>query len=230
MALISDFLKALAQMGDRRFLGVLATSLALTIALLIAFAAGAGWIAGFLPATIDLPLAGKVSLPVAGLQGLAAGAVLLGSTFLMVPVAAAFVNLFLERIADAVERKYYPEVADTPGTGLLASMLSALKFTAVVIGVNLVGLVVYLLAGPLAPFVFIAVNGYLLGREYFQLVAERHLAPREAEALRRRNWLSAWVAGTLMTVPLMIPVLNLIIPVLGVATFTHQVHRARARG
>lgn len=229
MALIGDFLKALAQIGDRRFLGVLAMSLGLTVALLVAFAAGAGWVAGFLPARVDLPLVGEVALPISGLQGLAVGAVILGSSFLMIPVAAAFVSLFLERIADAVERRHYPNLPDTPGPGLFASALSALRFTAVVIGVNLVGLVVYLLAGPLAPLVFYAVNGYLLGREYFQLVAERHLNPREAEALRRRHWPGAWLAGTLMTIPLTVPVLNLIVPVLGVATFTHQVHRLRAR-
>lgn len=230
MALIGDFLKALAQLGDRRFLGVLGMSLGLTLGLLVLFAAGAGWVAGFLPQTLHLPLLGEVGLPVAGLQGLAAGAVLFASSFLMIPVAAAFVNLFLDRIADAVERKHYPELADTPGAGILASALSALRFTAVVVAVNIAGLVVYLLSGPLAPFVFVAVNGYLLGREYFQLVAERHMQPREAEALRRRHWLRAWIAGTLMTVPLTVPVLNLIVPVLGVATFTHQVHRLRMRG
>ena len=229
MALIGDFLKALAQMGDRRFLGVLAMSLGLTIALLLAFAAGVGWTAGFLPETISLPWIGEVGLPVGGFQGLAAGAVLIASSFLMIPVAAAFVGLFLEQIADAVERKHYPEIVDRSGASIWQSIRSALAFTAVVIAVNLVAIAFYFVSGPFAPLLFYAINGYLLGREYFQTVAERLMSPRDANELRKRHWFGAWLAGTLMAIPLTIPIMNLLIPVLGVAAFTHQVHRVRKR-
>jgi uncharacterized protein involved in cysteine biosynthesis len=34
-----------------------------------------------------------------------------------------------------------------------------------------------------------------------------------------------WLAGILMAAPLSIPLVNLVIPVLGVATFTHLFHR-----
>jgi len=43
--------------------------------------------------------------------------------------------------------------------------------------------------------------------------------------LRKRHWLRVWAAGTLMAIPLSIPLVNLLIPILGVATFTHQFHR-----
>lgn len=228
MALIGDFWKALMQMGDRRFTGVLAMSLALTLGLLVAIAAVAGWLAGFLPETVALPFVGEVGVPQLGLQGLAVVAVLLSSSFLMIPVAAAFVNLFLERIADAVEAKHYPSLPDEPGAGILQSIGAALGFMGVVILVNLVGLIFYLIAGPLAPVVFWLVNGYLLGREYFQTVAERRMSPREAGRLRRSRRFQVWLAGTLMAIPLTIPLLNLIVPVLGVATFTHMFHRLRS--
>ena len=42
---------------------------------------------------------------------------------------------------------------------------------------------------------------------------------------------SIWLAGTLMAAPLSIPLVNLlVIPVLGVATFTHIFHRLAADG
>src|SRR5699024_6870009 len=91
----------------------------------------------------------------------------------------------------------------------------------------LLALVLYFLSGPLAPFVFYAVNGYLLGREYFELVAARHMGLADAAAFRRRHWARAWAAGTLMAIPLTVPVMSLFVPVLGVATVTHQFHRLR---
>ncbi len=78
---------------------------------------------------------------------------------------------------------------------------------------------------PLAPFVFWLVNGYLLGREYFALVATRRLPPEAAAALGRRQFWRLWLAGTAMVIPMSVPLLNLLVPVIGVAVFTHQFHR-----
>ena len=41
--------------------------------------------------------------------------------------------------------------------------------------------------------------------------------------------LFGWLAGTLMAAPLSIPLVNLLVPVLGVATFTHLFHRLAER-
>ena len=68
-------------------------------------------------------------------------------------------------------------------------------------------------------------NGYLLGREYFMLVASRRLGRDGARAMRKAYSLRIWAAGVLMAAPLSIPLINLAIPVLGVATFTHMFHR-----
>lgn len=95
---------------------------------------------------------------------------------------------------------------------------------------NLGALVIYLLVPPLAPVIFWMVNGYLLGREYFTLVALRRLGRERAEALRRRHALRIWLLGTAMTVPLSLPLLNLIVPLIGVAVFTHQFHRLAPQG
>jgi uncharacterized protein involved in cysteine biosynthesis len=43
--------------------------------------------------------------------------------------------------------------------------------------------------------------------------------------MRGRYSLWIWLAGSLMAVPLSIPLLNLIVPVVGVATYTHMFHR-----
>jgi CysZ protein len=72
---------------------------------------------------------------------------------------------------------------------------------------------------------FYAVNGFLLGREYFTVVAMRRIGRRAAKDMRRRHGALIWMAGVLMAVPLTVPVLNLVVPIIGAATFTHIYHR-----
>ena len=94
-----------------------------------------------------------------------------------------------------------------------------------ILGVNLLALLAYLILAPLAPLIFWGVNGVLLGREYAQMVALRRLPRAEANAFRRRNRFSIWALGVIMAVPLTVPVLNLLVPVIGAAAFTHLYHR-----
>ena len=226
MSLVADFGRAVAQLRDPRFLGVLLKALAITvIGLALVFwavMAGLGWL---LPESVALPWIGPVRF-LDDLASLAAvGLMLVLSVVLMVPTAAAVVGFFLEEVAEAVEAEHYPGLAPVAGPGLSVQIGDALRFFALVVAVNLAALVVYLLLPPLAPFVFWLVNGFLLGREYFQLVAMRRLGPEGAARLRRANAGRIWLAGTAMAVPLSVPVLNLLVPILGVAVFTHQLHR-----
>ncbi|MEM1299272.1 MAG: EI24 domain-containing protein [Pseudomonadota bacterium] len=236
MALIGDFLRALGQIPDGRFLWVLLKALGLTVLLLIGAALGAGWLAGLMPTSLGTwPWIGEVALPSIGLQGLAVGGVLFASTFLMIPVAAMFVGFFLDQIADAVEAKHYPNLPAPRRGTMLGDIGAALRFTGTVLLVNLLAAIPYLIFlfvfPPLTVAMAYGINGYLLGREYFELVATRHIPATEAAALRRKNWARTWLAGVLMATPLTIPIMNLIVPVLGVATITHQYHRlSRAKG
>ena len=226
MALIGDFLRAVSQLGDGRFLGVLLKALGLTIALLIGITVAAVWALALLPDPLfTLPVIGAVSIPVLGAQGLALGGMLIASSFLMFPVAAVFVGMFLDQIADAVEARHYPGLPETRRPGLVEGLTVGLGFAGTIIVANLIALIFYILFAPAAPLIFYALNGYLLGREFFQMVAIRHIGPSEARDLRRRHWLRVWLAGLLMAVPLSIPIVNLLIPILGVATVTHQYHR-----
>ncbi len=226
--IFGDFLQALGQIDDRAFRGVLLRALGLTMLLLAGFvwaaAALMGWI---LPDQISLPWLGAFQVPDALGQGVGFGAGMILSMFLMIPVASVFIGAFLDRIADAVEAKHYADLPPVKGAPIWDMLLDSLRFLGVFVVVNLLALVVYLLFAPLAPLIFWTVNGFLLGREYFQMVALRRLPLSEANALRRKHFAAIWLAGILMTIPLTVPLLNLIVPILGVATFTHQFHRFR---
>ncbi|WP_374641923.1 EI24 domain-containing protein [Tabrizicola sp.] len=229
--MLGAFLRALGQIGDRRFRRVLLLGVLLALALLVAAYAGFLQLVWWLsPDSIEIPFVGPVT-GIDTLLGWASILVMLGlSVFLMVPVASAFTGLFLEDVADAVEDRHYPHLPPATALPWAEGLRQSVNFLGVVIAVNLLALFLYPLAGPAIPLVFWAINGFLLGREYFTLVALRRLPPAEAKAMRRRNGLRLWLAGTLMAAPLSVPVLNLVIPVLGVATFTHLFHRLAAAG
>ena len=229
--IFAAFLQALGQLGDRRFrrvvgLGVL-LSLALLFAAYILFVQAVWWLS---PETVDLPVIGPVS-GVETFLGWASLFLMIGlSVFLMVPVASAFTGFFLEDVADAVEDRHYPGLPPATPLSLGEGLRQSANFLGVVIAVNVGALLLYPFVGPGIPLVFWAVNGFLLGREYFSLVALRRLPATEVKAMRRRNRWTLWAAGTLMAAPLSIPVLNLVVPVLGVATFTHIYHRLASAG
>lgn len=220
--ILNDFLKALGQMGDRRFQGVLWSGIGLTVLLLAALTWGLLWL---LPDSVSLPWYGEVAWLSRLLDGFAIAAMIGLSVFLMVPVASLFMGIFNDRVADAVEDLHYPQAGPARGASLSESIFDGISFFGLIVVVNLLGIVVYLLSTVAAPLVFWVVNGILLGREFFQLVAMRRLGRAGARRLRQRHRLEIWLAGVLMAVPLTIPVINLIVPVLGAATFTHLYHR-----
>jgi uncharacterized protein involved in cysteine biosynthesis len=205
---------------------VLWRAVALTVLTLGLFAwavvAGLGWL---VPDVVTLPWIGPVGFVDGVVSWTAIAIVLVLSVVLMVPVATIVVGFFLDEISAAVEARHYPTLPPATPVALSAQLADSIRFLCLVVMANLVALVVYLAVPPFAPFTFWLVNGYLLGREYFQLVAMRRLGAAGAADLRRRFGLRVWLAGVLIAIPLSVPLLNLIVPVIGVAVFTHQFHR-----
>lgn len=228
--IIAAFFKALAQMGDRRFRRVLLLGIALTIALLVAAYAGLLWlITWMLGDSTYLPLIGEVHWldDLMGWSSLLLMMIL--SVFLMVPVASSITSMFLDEVAQAVEDRHYPHLPAAPSVPLGEALRDTLNFLGVLIAANTVAILAYVMLPPAAPFIFWALNGYLLGREYFQLAAMRRLGRAGARALAGRNIGRIWMAGILMAVPLSVPVVNLAVPILGAATFTHLFHAIQSR-
>lgn len=228
--MIADAGRAIAQVGDPRFRRVLLLGVTLSAALLAGFAALGIWgAAALVGPEVTLPWIGSVTW----LDNVAGWAVvpvaLIASVFLMVPVASAFTGLFLDRIADAVEDRHYPGLPPPRPQGWGEMLAESAGFLVLVLVVNAGALVAYLVFAPFALPIFWGVNGFLLGREYAQMVALRRMNRVEATRFRRRHRGAIWATGVLMAVPLSVPVLNLLVPVLGAATFTHLVHRLRSR-
>lgn len=224
--IFADFGRAVTQLGDPRFLRVLGLGIALTVALLVACYAG-------LLALVDVFDPGPLTLPVIGPVTWIGDLLGWGSLFLMlffsmvlmVPVASAITSLFLDDVAQAVEDVYYPALPPVSRVSFAEGLRDTLAFLALLIGANLAALGLYVWLPFASPFIFYGMNGFLLGREYFQIAAMRREGRAGARAMRARYRAEIWVAGCLMAVPLSIPLVNLLIPLLGAATFTHLYHR-----
>ena len=217
-------------MGSATFLKVIVLGMLLALALLALVAWGfSNLIFSLVSDQTDIPFVGGID-GLASILSWGGLLVMLGmSVFLMIPVASLFSGLFLDEVAGAVESRHYPSLPVAQGQGFYEGLRAGINFLGLVVAVNVPALILYLISGPFSPLVFWAVNGYLLGREYFSLVAARRLDPAAAKVLRQKNWGTIWMAGICMAIPLSIPILNLIIPVLGVATYTHLYHTMHSR-
>ena len=227
--ILSDFLKSVAQFDDPKFRRVLWRGMGLTIALLIA----ACLLVNF---GINQLLSSAWAANMIGDQSWLGALINVGgvlftialSIWLMVPVTSAIIALFLDEVAQAVEARHYPHLPKQTATKLQEQILVGIRFLGILLLANIGALVLSMIVPLLAPFVFWATNGYLMGREYFQMAAMRRMPRAQAQELFQRHQGSIWTAGILIAIPMSIPLVGLFIPILGAATFTHQFERLLA--
>lgn len=216
--MIEALRKSFGLFAEPAFWRVALKSLLLTVPLAaLAFWAGVE-LAGLLP---DSP--NRVLHWIMRVAGTAAA--FFGALLLFPALASVVVGLFLDDIAAATERKYYPD--DPPGRELplAAGAMQGVRVGLRVIGINLLALPVYLILlvfPPLAAAFYLAVNGWLLSREYFGMVAGRHEDAASARALRRRSSGRIFLAGCLIAIMFGVPVLNLVAPLVGTALMVHM--------
>jgi CysZ protein len=223
---------AMGRLFTPPFRGVLFKSLGITILALMAlwFGLHQAFDALALP-WIDVALpgfptwAGWISLVAAILVGLGLAVAM---ALLVAPVTAIVAGLFLDDIAEVVEKTDYP--ADPPGEALpaLPALFMSLKFFGVVVLANLFALLLLFVPG-VNLVAFFIVNAYLLGREFFEFAAMRFRSEAEAKALRRRYAGTVFLAGLVIAAFLAVPFLNLLTPLFAAAMMTHLHKMVSAR-
>lgn len=206
-------MKSIEQLLSPPFRMVLVKALALTLGLFIAV--GVALQAILSAVTIsDYPY---VDTAIAVLAGLG---VILGLVFLIGPVTGLFAGLFLDQVAEEVERVHYPQDPAGHELPIVDSLVVALKFTGILILVNLLILMVAWIPG-VNVLAFLTGNGYLLGREYFEMIGMRHMPLEDARALRRDHAGRVFVAGVMLAALAMVPFANLLVPLFATAFMVH---------
>ena len=224
--IFASFFKAVSQLPDPRFRRVMLLGIGLTVALLVGTYAALLWVVQTATADgVSIPWIGNVGWigDLLGWGGL--GVIILMSIFLMIPAASAITSFFLDDVADAVEAKHFPHLPPAPEVPFIDALRDTVLFFGVLVGANLLAIIAYGLLPFFAVPIFYALNGFLLGREYFTIAATRREGREGARNMRRKYLPQIWMADILMALPLTIPLMNLFIPILGAATFTHLYYR-----
>jgi CysZ protein len=234
--MLTAAVNALSQILSRPMRAILWRSIGLALVLVVVLAvglqrllswfatSGEGWAEAMLGPGFHTPLN-----ILAWIVSIAAGlGVVFGAVFLMPAITSLVASVFVDDVAEHVEREHYP--AERAGAALPVglAMREGIKTA-------LLTLLVYLIA---LPFVFVAGAGFiaffiatawLLGREYFELAAMRFRSPAEAKALRKQNAAIVFTAGLIIAAFVSIPVVNLATPLFGMAFMVHMHKRLSGR-
>lgn len=227
--MFSGLYLAIEQLGDPRIRGVIVRAVLISAVIFVALMVAAGWLLSGLSMFGIGWLDGAVSF----LGGSAAFVI---GLFLFPAFTGIIISFMLEEIAAAVEARHYPDLPAAREEPVLEMVANAVRFAAVTVFLNLVVFVlvvpvmlITIVLIPFIPFVFYALNGYLLGREYFEFAAVRRLDPVNGRALRRRYKIRVFVCGVAIAVLMTIPFVNWLMPVVAAAYMVHVFEGARTR-
>ena len=217
--MIRAFSKAIGQLSDPRIRSVIGKSV-LSAALIFALLfIGIGWTIantaffeiGWVETTVDV------------LGGLATFVLAL---ILFPGIVSALISVLLEDVADAVEQRHYPSIGPPISLSWGQIATTSLRLILLTVALNLLALPFYLIPG-VNLVAYYTVNGYLLGREFFEIVALRRLDQDSATALYKKHKTVIWLTGATTAFLFTIPVVNIIAPVIGAAAMVHIFHKFR---
>jgi uncharacterized protein involved in cysteine biosynthesis len=146
--------------------------------------------------------------------------------WLFLPVAAMIGTLYIERIARAVEGRYYPTLPPAHGAPLTSQLWDAASVGWRILLLNLLALVAALILPGIGLVLAWLIGGYAIGRGLFVAVAMRRMSRPAAEALYRGARGVVLAQGCTLALAAYVPILNLLIPVVGTAAMVHVLDRA----
>ena len=226
--IVSAFMKAAEQLLDKSFRKVFIIGV---VAAILAFSALLYVLMGIIPEDVTYFDWEWVNDMFSWILGWSFAPVFIVALYILFPAVSTMVmGLFLDDIVDAVETKYYPDDLAPRRLGAYENFMMALKLGLMLIFANILALPLYLmlLVTGVGPFIlFLVLNSYLIGREYFELVAVRHLPREAATGLRRGNRDKTFLTGGIITGLYLVPGINLLAPLIGAAMTVHIFHRVK---
>lgn len=207
--MIDAAIAASQQIFTRPFRSVLYKTLALTLALLAAMLIV---LTKLILYYIVLPYAWANTI----LGVLAGLGLLVALAYAVVPASFVVAGFYFDSLAEIVERESEPHGPIGRAMPLPDAVWLAVKFALVAVLVNAIALLLLLIPGVNA-VAFFGANAYLFGRGYFELSALRYLPIETVHRLRRCYALRLFMAGLVVAVFVLVPVLNLLTPLFATA-------------
>ena len=211
--MVAAFFLALSDLFEPHQRRVLLVSLLGALALLAALWLGATWLLMLVHLT--------------GLAWLDRGLGVLGSlgaiflAWILFPaMSALIVGFFLDGVARAVERIHYPDLPPPRHQSLGELLALSLRLGALAIVINLIALPFYFFPVTFV-LVYYGLNGYLVAKEHFFLIALRRLDVAAANAMWRHFRVRLILVGIAIAFVLSLPIVNLAAPVWAAALMLH---------
>ncbi len=219
--MLSPISRAIAQLQDPVFLGVVWRSLLLSAAVFLALLAGSIW-------AVDRIVAQPGWLGWLAEAAGGIGAALL-ALWLFVPVALLISTLYMDRIAAAVDRRFYPELPVPRGAPISVQAWDGVALGAQVLALQVAALILAILVPGVGLVLGWLVAGWAIGRGLFMGVAMRRMGRPEALRTYAAQRLPVLVQGVALALAGSVPGLNLLVPVVGIAAMVHVLNRPRSR-
>lgn len=225
--MIEDAVRAFSQMLSPPLRAILWKSIGLALVLIvvvaIALQRGLSWLLAWGEVSAEAALGGfqtPLTIMIWALTILTGIGIVIGSVFLMPAITSLVASVFVDDVADVVERSHYPREEPGKALSIPRSLLEGGRTALLSVLVYLVALPFVLFAG-FGFVIFFVATAWLLGREYFELAAMRFRSPDEARAMRKAHAGTIFVAGLIVAAFVSIPILNFATPVFAMAFMVH---------
>lgn len=194
--------------------------LALTLALCLVFFAGFIFVTDSIITSYSDALIWPFSTIV---SWLGTGSAVIVSYFLFPLTFPLISSLFADKIFEHMESTDYDLSVDPTVNSTSSLIIASLKFTLLAVMINLLALVFYLIP-VIGIGLYYLVNGYLFGREYFDMAAHRYSTVKQSKDDFKSVKKSTILVGIVITVMFTLPIVNLIAPIAAIVLMTHHYH------
>lgn len=207
--------KTLHSLAQKQLVGLMIICAFLAFAVVVLLTGGLTW----LTANLVSLERGWLDSSVNWLVGIILG---IGGWFMLPVLVVLISGAFQEITIHKVERIEYPDKTRTAEPLFWPDLLHDLRFTGKALLLNILILPFYLIG--IGFFLAIALNSYLLGREFFESAAGYHLGKPKAREIGRRHRGLIYSSGLALTLLTLIPAVNLFVPIIAIVWMVHLFH------
>ncbi|MHB8809085.1 MAG: EI24 domain-containing protein [Desulfobulbaceae bacterium] len=212
--------KTLHSLTNRGMIGLVVICAVLAVLVVLGLVLGMTWL------TADLVTLDRSWLDTA--INWVVGVVLGIGGWFMLPVLVLLISAAFQEITiNKVEQAEYPEEMRAKEPHFWTDLRHDIRFALKALLLNLLVLPFYFIG--IGFVLSVALNSYLLGREFFENAAGYHLGKPGARELGRRHKKLVYSSGLVITLLTLTPVANLFAPIIAVVWMVHLYHGIRPR-
>lgn len=213
--IIGLFRKTLRTISRKRIIALMAICAFLAVVVVIMLVSGLTWMTASM---VDLER-GWLDMSVNWIVGITLG---IGGWFMLPVLVILISGVFQEITISLVEKVDYPDKSRETEPSFWEDIWHDVRFVLKALALNLLILPFYLIG--IGFLLSIALNTYLIGREFFEGAAGYHLGKPKARELGRQHKKIVYSSGLILTLMTLLPVVNLFVPIIAIVWMVHVYH------